>query len=502
MERQPLRLDPVEMTGTRFKKQFGEHGWYEGTVVGRRGRYYQVEYEDGDGEEMTAAELGEHVHVPAPFRPSGGSVSHSWGRWKSLPGGVVSEQWEREQEKKRKEGRKGRHKGRSGKDGAYEGGGKKGKVVKKLGGGRDSRSGGGEEAEEGSGGGFRAAAEARLMSGLAEGTQSKYRTTMKYFRTYMFLESLDWDDLALEPRDESIVAMSCRNETIFMGFAEYLAVVRGVVMRTTGRQYITNVKSQLVKINKYDPMYGQKWKRMNMLLGRLEVAYPSTPKRRDGFLQQHLLLLREKLDLTKRPSKMYWALVLLLFFGVSRKGDHLPPSRIKFNAATDTTVSDVTCDETEIMMVNIKQTKTRKRDHLHAGKPLVRDKGNPLCPMSALEDYMASAPLPRGEDPNQVPLFRHGDGSAVSGDDLNKFVKLAAEGIGLNPEHFSGHSLRIGGATAALACDSGNEYCVKIMGMWIGDSVQLYTRPTMEMLKKLLLEMMRKKKTVATSTLD
>jgi hypothetical protein len=78
------------------------------------------------------------------------------------------------------------------------------------------------------------------------------------------------------------------------------------------------------KINKYEPMYGQKWKRMNMLLGRLEVAYLSTPKRRDGLLQHHLLLLREKLDLTKRPSKMYWALVLLLFFRVSRKGDQPP----------------------------------------------------------------------------------------------------------------------------------------------------------------------------------
>jgi hypothetical protein len=122
-------------------------------------------------------------------------------------------------------------------------------------------------------------------------------------------------------------------------------------------------------------------------------------------------------------------------------------------------------------MVNIKQAKTRKRDHLHTGKPLIRDKGNPLCPVTALEDYMASAPLARSEDPNQVPLFRHADGSAESGDDLKKFVKLAAEGVGLNPEHFSGHSLRIDGATAALACDSGNEYCVKIMGMWVGDSV-------------------------------
>jgi len=119
-----------------------------------------------------------------------------------------------------------------------------------------------------------------------------------------------------------------------------------------------------------------------------------------------------------------------------------------------------------------------------------------------MEDYLRSDVLGASEDPNVTPLFRHADGSAVSGDDLHKFVKLAAEAIGLKPEHFGGHSLRIGGATVALACESGNKYSVQVLGMWLGESVKLYTRPTMEMLSTLLLEMMRKKETRATATLD
>ena len=62
--------------------------------------------------------------------------------------------------------------------------------------------------------------------------------------------------------------------------------------------------------------------------------------------------------------------------------------------------------------------------------------------------------------------------------------------------------MRIGGATVALACESGNKYSVQVLGMWLGESVKLYTRPTMEMLSTLLLEMMRKKETRATATLD
>ena len=47
------------------------------------------------------------------------------------------------------------------------------------------------------------------------------------------------------------------------------------------------------------------------------------------------------MDMADSTCKMYWALALLLFFGVSRKGDHLPESRIRFDPATDTTRSDL-----------------------------------------------------------------------------------------------------------------------------------------------------------------
>ena len=43
-----LRLDPEKMAGTRLRKEFGGHGWFEGTVAGKKGEYYQIEYDDGD----------------------------------------------------------------------------------------------------------------------------------------------------------------------------------------------------------------------------------------------------------------------------------------------------------------------------------------------------------------------------------------------------------------------------------------------------------------------
>ena len=48
------------------------------------------------------------------------------------------------------------------------------------------------------------------------------------------------------------------------------------------------------------------------------------------------------------------------------------------------------------------------------------------------------------------PLFRHG-GAAFTVEGVRAMVKAMMASIGLDPARFGAHSLRIGGATAALA---------------------------------------------------
>lgn len=121
--------------------------------------------------------------------------------------------------------------------------------------------------------------------------------------------------------------------------------------------------------------------------------------------------------------------MLMLFFVVGRKSDHFAFSRNSFNSRTDSTRSDIRYVNADFLMVDIKQTKTRKQDKSHPGKPLVRGSGNQLCLVSALEDYFSIDVIQEWEDPNVIPLFRHEDGTAVSGDDKHRFVKLATESI-------------------------------------------------------------------------
>ena len=445
--------------GVRFRKDFGRHRVFTGTVMGKEGKYYQVRYEDGDREDLSEEELGELVPLPPP---------KEGGRRKvRLPQAVTD----------------------------VSAGRAKRKMVRKL---EEMRT---KRLVENQGS-FVSSAMNRLTAGLAASTQSKYRTVMKHFKTFLIIENLDWNALGVLAGSGrgNVFLLSSQNEALVMGYAEYLVTDRRIQV-SSARQYVTNLKTQLTEELRFDPSYECSWSLLRRLWSRLEVEYPDELRRRDTILQHHLLLIRGNFDLSKPVYKMYWAAILMLFFVVGRKSDHFPKTRRSFKPETDTTRSDVRYVNDDLLIVGIKQTKTRKQDKNHPGKPLIRDAGNPLCPVTALEDYLRHDPLAEGGDPNSCPLFMHGDGSAVCGDDIHKFVKQVTACIGLNANYFGGHSLRIGGATAALACDSGNKYTVKVLGMWVGESIQLYTRPTMEMLSVLLLEMMRKKKTDATSTL-
>ena len=52
-----------------------------------------------------------------------------------------------------------------------------------------------------------------------------------------------------------------------------------------------------------------------------------------------------------------------------------------------------------------------------------------------------------------MPLFRHYDGKLVTSRQVVDAIKRQAVSMGLDPKHFAGHSLRIGGATAMTAAD-------------------------------------------------
>jgi len=94
--------------------------------------------------------------------------------------------------------------------------------------------------------------------------------------------------------------------------------------------------------------------------------------------------------------------------------------------------------------------------------------------VSALWDMVAADPVSK-EAEAITPLFRLAHGTAVTIGELRRVIKTLMERVGLDPRRFGVHSLRIGGATAALAAGLSPAQ-IRAAGRWGSDVYQIYTR--------------------------
>ena len=98
-----------------------------------------------------------------------------------------------------------------------------------------------------------------------------------------------------------------------------------------------------------------------------------------------------------------------------------------------------------------------------------------LCPVEALERMRGTWPqrfsATSGE--GKRPLFRWASGAVLKRTEVQLLLQRAAQGVGLPPERFLSHSLRIGGATALYQATADIEL-VKRMGRWSSSTVQRY----------------------------
>lgn len=108
--------------------------------------------------------------------------------------------------------------------------------------------------------------------------------------------------------------------------------------------------------------------------------------------------------------------------------------------------------------------------------------GRFLDPVAALRRMFEVDTVPQ-EEWARTPLFREHDGSAVTTRRVRAVVKGLMRAVGENAEEFGGHSLRIGGATAAMAAKVPPPY-IKAMGRWSSEIYEIYCRLSSEAVVK------------------
>ena len=153
---------------------------------------------------------------------------------------------------------------------------------------------------------------------------------------------------------------------------------------------------------------------------------------------------------------MLWAAFCVGYFAFMRSGEFTSTSNVEDNGGL--LVSDVTVDSRHNPQVVTLLLRRSKTDPFGAGTQLhVGRTFNAICPVSALLSYLALRPQTPG------PLFIFQDGTPLSRPSLVSHLRDALQSIGLDAAKFSGHSFRIGAASAAARAGFSDSF-IKTLG--------------------------------------
>ena len=108
---------------------------------------------------------------------------------------------------------------------------------------------------------------------------------------------------------------------------------------------------------------------------------------------------------------------------------------------------------------------------------MLRSGGSLIDPVRALQRMLALDPVAE-EDEASTPLFRIGR-EAITVDQTRTVVKGLMQRLGLDSDRFGAHSLRIGGASAALAAGL-SPSSIRMAGRWGSDIYEIYCRISKE----------------------
>ena len=197
--------------------------------------------------------------------------------------------------------------------------------------------------------------------------------------------------------------------------------------------------------------------------GEVIRKYPITPS--------ILLKFWEILDFKDPLDIVFWAACLVGFFGLLRKSNLFPPNATEHNKDKHLSRLNFTfCPWGIQLLINwSKNNQFRERTH---SIPIIALPAHKLCPVSAVKaafNCTSQAPV---DGPAFVVPGKRGLKPLLYGQFVTK-LKKCLKLIGLQPQAYSSHSLRRGGATWASQIGLPPDM-IQMMGDWHSDAYLLY----------------------------
>jgi hypothetical protein len=178
---------------------------------------------------------------------------------------------------------------------------------------------------------------------------------------------------------------------------------------------------------------------------------------------------------TSYDDQLIWAAMTLGHFGLLRAAEFTVNTQNSFDPLTNLTCHDVhiTSQGTGEMFLKL-HLKTSKTDRSDQGINIyIGCTHDTVCAVCAMQQFITHylSKIKR----NQDPLFRFSNGLILTRSILIKQTKLLLAGVGVDPEGYTGHSYRVGGATTAAAAGL-QDWEIKLMGRWNSDTYQQYIK--------------------------
>ena len=173
---------------------------------------------------------------------------------------------------------------------------------------------------------------------------------------------------------------------------------------------------------------------------------------------------------------MLWAAFCLGFFAFLRAGEFTCPSMERFDSSLMLAVGDVWVDSRTNPRCLTVRLKRSKCDPFGSGVNIyVGRTYQPLCPVAAMLSYLAMRPSSPG------PLFVFEDGTSLSQERLTQSFAQALRLAGFDASGYSGHSFRIGAATAAARTGM-SDSLIQTLGRWKSSAFMAYIRTSRDSL--------------------
>lgn len=272
-------------------------------------------------------------------------------------------------------------------------------------------------------------------------------------------------------------------ELLVMRFACWLVEERGVDPETA-RKYVSGVQAWHERRFGIRLAGGLRMARLPaMLKGMVRKQGGRRPRTlRKGVRPRTLRrAMRECLG-GDSAAEANWAAALTVgFCGLLRGAELGLGPRKRWTAAECLTRADVSFRTQRGRRYAVLMMRPCKNDKVEQGKtvPLLLPAGGRyLDPVAALERLFALDLVPE-EEKARTPLFREASGAAFTTRRIRAVVKALMAAVGEDPRLFGAHSLRIGGATAALA-KGVPAMVIRAMGRWSSEIYEIYCRASDE----------------------